>query len=93
MSLDLSSRLVVRHDVKTRELSGEMVLMDLKSGTYYGLDAVGARIWALAGEGYTLAQVCDVLLVEYDVTRDQVEQDVLNLAQALVDNQLGELAS
>ena len=34
-------------------LGDETVILDLASGTYYGLDPVGARIWQLMAEGQT----------------------------------------
>lgn len=90
--MKLSDSLAVPTMVMARQLGEEMVILDLQSGTYFGLDAVGARIWALASAGQTLAQVCDTLLTEYDVGREQLEQDVLTLAQALLDKRLAELA-
>ena len=38
------------------QVGDETVILDLASGTYFGLDPVGARIWALMGEGKTLAE-------------------------------------
>jgi hypothetical protein len=68
-----------------RQVGDETVLLDLASGNYYGLDPVGARIWQLLGEGKTLAQVCDVLVAEYEVPRATLESDVEQLV-----GQLGE---
>src|SRR2546430_2126111 len=35
----------IRKDVVFRELEGEMVLLNLATGVYFGLDPVGTRIW------------------------------------------------
>ena len=34
-----------------QELAGETVLLDLASENYFGLDAVGTRVWQLLNEG------------------------------------------
>lgn len=86
MNLDVN--VTVPQDVMAREVGNETVILDLASGTYYGLDPVGARIWQLMAAGQTLVQVCDVMQAEYDVTREDIERDVLALTQTLLDKQL-----
>jgi hypothetical protein len=44
------------------------------------------------GEGKTLGQVCEQMLDEYEVSRDDLERDVLRLAQELTDQGLVGLA-
>ena len=66
-----------------RQLGEETVILDLESGTYFGLDPVGARIWQLMKEGKSLAEICDVMLDEYEVSREKLERDALALAQDL----------
>ena len=39
------------------------VILDLASGTYYGLDPVGARMWQLMADGQTLAAICDTMII------------------------------
>lgn len=73
----------VHPSVICRELSGETVLLNLESGVYYGLDAVGTRIWQLLQQGKTIDGVCDVMLEEYDVTPDVLRDDVSRLVSEL----------
>lgn len=86
--MSLFDKLTIPGQVMAREVGGETVILDLDSGTYYGLDPVGARIWQLIAKGQTLTQVCEVMLSEYDVTREDIERDVLTLAQTLLEKQL-----
>ena len=58
------------------DLEGEIVVLHLESGVYYGLSAVGARIWELIQEPKSVAGVREVLLEEYDVKYEQAKQDV-----------------
>lgn len=46
-ALDLSSRVVAGRAQVSCDLGGEAAILHLTTGTYYGLDPVGARIWTL----------------------------------------------
>ena len=86
--MNLSDKVTTPAQVMAREVGDETVILDLTSGTYYGLDPVGARIWQLMADGQTLMQVCEVMLAEYDVTREDIERDVLALVQTLLERKL-----
>lgn len=86
--LALASKLVVPAQVVARTVGEETVVLDLVSGTYYGLDAIGARIWNLLGEGRTVGDALAVMLEEYDVASEQLERDGLQLIGELIDKQL-----
>ena len=86
--MKLFTKVKVSSQVMAREVGDETVILDLANGTYYGLDSVGARIWQLMAEGQTLTQVCEVIFVEYEVTREEIERDVLALVQTLLERQL-----
>ena len=47
MDVASTDQFLVHPSVICRELSGETVLLNLESGVYYGLDAVGTRVWQL----------------------------------------------
>ena len=89
--MNLSSVLDIPNHVVAREVMGEMVLLDLGSGAYFGLDPIGARIWELASEGKSLGAIADVVLDEYDVTREDVEADILRLVGELCEKDLARL--
>ena len=73
------------------EIGGDVAILDLKAGTYYGLDSVGARIWQLVQEPAQVEMIRDTLVEEYDVGPDRCEQDLLALLQDLVDEGLLEV--
>jgi hypothetical protein len=72
-------------------LGEEVAILDLQSGMYYGLNAVGARIWHLLQEATTVNKVRDALLAEYDVAPDHCERDLLALLGNLADRGLIEV--
>jgi hypothetical protein len=59
-----------------RVVDDEAVALDLDAGQYYGLNAVGTRIWQLLEEGRSVGAICDALVEEFDVTPDAVRPDV-----------------
>ncbi len=84
-----SERFRASDDVVAREVGGEMVLLDLVSGTYFGLGAVGSRVWEQLSQGEaSLAQLADLIEAEFDAPREVIEQDLAELIGQLVDKQL-----
>ena len=65
-------------DVTSVELDGERVLLHITSGEYFGLNALGARIFELADDEPTLKAVVDAIHAEHQekVSRKQIEADV-----------------
>ncbi|MGB5136193.1 MAG: PqqD family protein [Prochlorococcaceae cyanobacterium] len=86
--LKLSDRLTVPAEVMDRRVGEETVILHLATGTYYGLDPVGARIWELIAAEHSLADVRDRMLQEYAVEAERLEQDLLKLAAELLANGL-----
>ena len=78
-------------DQASSDLGGEVAILDLKAGVYYGLDAVGARIWSLIQEPRTVNEIRDILLEEYEVEPEHCERDLLALLRRLADEGLVEV--
>jgi hypothetical protein len=83
MKPTLNDRIATTEDVLFRELDSEAILLNLKTGIYYGLDPVGTRAWQLVTEHGTLARVVDIMADEYEVERSVLEHDLLELAGQL----------
>jgi hypothetical protein len=66
-----------------RQLEGEAVLLDLTTGRYFGLNATGGRIWALLGEGLTLAGIGERLAEEYALSPQAIAGDIDALCTAI----------
>lgn len=77
MTFSLDSRLRVPDTVVFRELDGEAVVLNLESGIYFGLDAVGTRMWRLVEAHQVLEPVSAALAAEYDAPADRLEADLL----------------
>lgn len=70
------------------DLQGEAVLLNLQSGTYFGLNPLGARIWELIQEPVKVSNVHHELLKEYEVDASQCEADLLSFLKLLQVNGL-----
>jgi hypothetical protein len=73
------------------EIGEEVAILDLKAGTYYGLDSVGARVWELIQRPKSVGEIRNVLLEEYEVEPKRCERDLLALLQTLVNEGLVEV--
>lgn len=91
MDLTEASRLRVTDDVLFQELEGEAVLLELTSGTYFGLDPVGTRIWQLLQEDVHLGGLHDVLCQEFEVSPERLREDLLEFVARLLEKELVEV--
>ncbi len=70
------------------DLDGETVLMDIKSGKYYGMDTTAHRIWELLASPVKVSDILDTLIETYEVESRQCERDVLQFLSTLADANL-----
>ena len=64
-------------DVVSRVVSGEVLIVDLKSGHYFGLDPVGTRIWELIAEKGTFGGILEGIVAEFDVEPGRAEKGLV----------------
>jgi hypothetical protein len=83
LSERLRQRLRPAPDVVFREVEGEMVLLDLAAGRYFGLDEVGTRMWQVLTEADTLEAACEQLVGEFEVEPERLREDLLGLVEEL----------
>ena len=93
MNSTISERSVVvaAKDQVSCDLAGEAAILNIKSGVYYGLDPVGARIWNLVQEPRTVVQIQDAITSEYDVEPDRCARDLIGLLERLLEEGLIEV--
>lgn len=86
-----SAIVVVAGDILASELGSEFVMLNLKDGTYYGLDEVGGDIWRLLQTPITVGEICSVLTSEYDIDANRCRADVVELLVNLLARGLVEI--
>jgi Coenzyme PQQ synthesis protein D (PqqD) len=70
-------------DAVYREIDEEAVILDLASGTYFGLNVVGTRIWQLIEAGLDERAIADALAAEFDADRAAIAADVARVLDDL----------
>lgn len=83
----LDDRVTICDDVVFRVLGEESVILSLDSGVYFGLDAIGTRMWTLLNE-HDLRGVAAAVHEEFDAPLDQIEQDVVAIVEQLIAKKL-----
>ena len=63
-------------NIVSSEIDGETVMMDTDFEKYFGMRAVGTRIWQLLEQDTSLQNICQQLVEEYEVTLEQCQEDV-----------------
>jgi hypothetical protein len=77
------NRLVPAEHVVSTVHGTRTVLLDARSGHYYGLDEVGSRIWSLTNDGLTPDAIAQKLTEEYDAPIDALQRDVTDFVTHL----------
>ena len=93
MPVAFPNRVATSPDVLVQEIEQETILLHFASGRYFSLDEVGSRMWQLLTTCDSIQDVLDQLLIEYDVNRDQLEQDLQTLLQKLTTHGLVHIRS
>ena len=84
----LNQKLSIPENVIAQELTGEIVMLDMESESYYSLNSVASRIWQLLTSLENVEASIQQLLQVYLVDEPTLHRDVTLLAQELVAEEL-----
>lgn len=84
----VEQRIQINQSIVCAELDQEMVLLNVETGKYFGLDSIGTRIWELLTNGADEEGIIASLLNEYEVDPVQLRRDVSEFLNALRDKNL-----
>jgi uncharacterized protein YjfI (DUF2170 family) len=80
----IDRKVIPESDVVVTDLENkEAVILNLKTNLYYTLNEIGFRIWQMADNGFTVAEMSQKLYEEYEVTLEKAEENVANLIDDL----------
>jgi hypothetical protein len=88
MPFTSDSRVVVSDEQVSTSVGDETVILGMGDGVYYGLDAVGARVWALLATPQRVSALVSAVTREFDVSSSDCERDVLALLDELAERRL-----
>ena len=81
--MDKDTKIVATKDQVSAQVSGESVILSLKTGLYHGLDPIGSRVWELVRQPITFRSICETILAEYEVDAATWEHDLKVLLKQL----------
>ena len=67
---------------------GDIVILSLNGGVYYGLNSVGGYIWKSIQSPVTVQDIYNLLLNEYDVDAQECYAELIELLEELAKNGL-----
>ena len=73
--------MIIKKELIKREIAGETVLVPvgksvIDSNGLFVLNELGAFIWDLLPEANSEAEICDAVLAEYEVSKEEAAQDI-----------------
>lgn len=92
-SISVDSIVVATKHQVSCALGDESAILDMQNGVYYGMNAVGARVWNLVQQPRGVREIRDAIVGEYEVTPEQCEHDLLELLDQMKSEGLIELTN
>ena len=75
---------VRRVEVLETEIDDQTVMMDIDQGRYFGLNQTGTQIWTLLAQPTVIGDLCDQLTAQFEVPREQCEQELVVYLESLL---------
>ena len=83
-----SSTLTTRNpNLVAADIDGDLVMMSIEQGEYFGITGVGSRVWELLATPITVADIVRVICAEYAVDEARCQADMQTFVEELI--QLG----
>ena len=74
--------------VRKTTIDGEIVLLDGKSGAYFGLNEVGSRLLELSLQHAERETIIGALVDEFETDEDVIQKDLAELLETLLAKEL-----
>lgn len=90
--METSNYLIKDADVLFTSMGEDAVLLHVSRGDYYSLNKVGARLWVLTDGSKSIADLAGLITEEFEISRDEAQKDILELAEQLAKEGLVKVA-
>ena len=75
-------------DIIAADMDGDLVMMSIEQGSYFGLQGVGPFIWEMLETPISFSDLCKKITAEYDVDLTTCEEDVKEFVEKLLESEL-----
>ena len=86
--MNFTEKITIPSTVFVQTVDDEMVILDMQSENYFGLDAMGTEMWQTLVENNTLENLKNVMLKTYDVEENILKHDIEVFIAELLKNKL-----
>lgn len=83
-TLERTTLLRTSDSVITSEVDGEIMLITIDTGAYFGLNRIGSEIWRLAAEPIALEAISAALKSRFNADPTQIDQQATEFVADLV---------
>ncbi len=88
-----TDRLEIPEHIVSKQVKEELVLLNIKDGTYYKLNPTALDLWEKLKEGLPFCEACDALCQKYEVNSERLKKDATVIVQNFLDEGLATVIS
>ena len=81
-------RFIQNKAIVQSQIGEEVVMLDMESGFYFGLNSVASVIWGLLADEIGFESLVDQLMTKFDVERALCEADTKELLDQLLEKNI-----
>jgi hypothetical protein len=77
-------RVEINDGVIWRDVGGDVVILNVEAGVYFGIDGSGSQMWRELAEHGSVEKTFESLQQQFDVAPDELKRDLDDLLDKLV---------
>lgn len=81
-------RYIQNAEIIQSKIGEEVVMLDMESGFYFGLNSVASVIWGMMEEGIEFSVLVEKLMEQFEVDRAICESDTKELIEQLLEKKI-----
>jgi hypothetical protein len=81
-------RFIQNKTIVQSKIGEEVVMLDMESGFYFGLNSVASVIWGLLADEIGFEKLIDQLMAQFQVERSICEADTLELLDQMLEKNI-----
>jgi len=90
--MNFNQTLTLAPHIMFQEFDNEAILLDIRTQNHFGLDNIGSILCSQVSNKVALKTIFDSILQNYDVSKEQLENDLTALIQELHKHELIEIS-
>lgn len=84
----MNNKYIQNKKVIQSKIGDEVVMLDMDSGFYFGLNSVASIIWGKLEKAMSLQEILNELLEEYNIDRHTCEKDTMEFLDELFEKNI-----